>query len=187
MQFLFTARRKFDAQHQEDDSMPWEKYIAWSRLPQLTELVSLDTGLNEVLVEPDRENEDDWKHFTFSGPRDTELFTTLEFVLKRTAKETDFNLLMTVINPEEDCAGIQADAYDFLGYELIDYYYCTSALSNCGGFDETFLPAELNRYGLIDDYQRAYEIRKNLLVNNPEEDHADTDVIAIWRHRTIGR
>ncbi len=74
-----------------------------------------------------------------------------------------------------------------LGYDLLDQDFGISALTNCGGFDETFLPEDLNKYGLIDDFAKAYDIKKRLLENNPEEHHADTNVIAVWRHRTIGR
>lgn len=65
--------------------------------------------------------------------------------------------------------------------DLLDQYYDTSALSNCGGFDETFLPGDLNNVGLIDNYEKACTIKKKLKENNPMEDHADTNVIAIWR------
>jgi hypothetical protein len=59
-------------------------------------------------------------------------------------------------------------------------------LSNFGGFDETFLPGDLNRVGLIDAYEKAYSIKERLRENNPQEEHANTNVIAIWHHRSIG-
>ncbi len=77
------------------------------------------------------------------------------------------------------------DDYQFMGYDLLDQQFGNSALTNCGGFDETFLPADLNKYGLVDDYFKAYDIRKRLLENNPEVSHAKTNVIAIWRHKKI--
>ena len=39
----------------------------------------------------------------------------------------------------------------------------------------------------VDDYMKAYDIKKCLLKNNPDEYHADTNVVAVWRHQTIGR
>ena len=62
----------------------------------------------------------------------------------------------------------------------------TSSLTNCGGFDETFLPSDLNDKALIDDFTKAYNIKKRLLENNPEEHNADTNVIAVWRRKTMG-
>ena len=77
--------------------------------------------------------------------------------------------------------------FEFVGYDLLDRDYTTSALSNCGGFDETFRPSELNRCGLVDTFDKAYDIRERLFKNNPEEHHADCNVFAIWRHKKIGR
>ena len=70
---------------------------------------------------------------------------------------------------------------------MLDQDFGISALTNCGGFDETFSPSEVNTNGLIDDYERAYDIKEKLLINNPDEHHADTNVIAVWRHRTFGK
>ncbi|NLR63046.1 hypothetical protein HGH92_01890 [Chitinophaga varians] len=185
MTYLYTARARFDQNNTKGFS--WSKYIQWSRLKQLTELVSLDMGLNELLVEPDRDSEEDWKEIVLENVYETGLFRTLEYVLRKVAGREKFNLLAVVIEPESDCSLIHLDGFEFLGYDLLDQYYDTSALTNCGGFDETFLPRDLNEVGLIDNYEKAYAIRKALLENNPGEDHADTNVIAVWRHRSIGR
>ncbi|WP_221887741.1 hypothetical protein [Chitinophaga polysaccharea] len=147
---------------------------------------SLDIGLNEVLVEPDRNNEDDWNHIILDGYLETGFFSTLDYVLKRTKEKVRLNLLAVAVEPEHDCAFINLDNFNFIGYDLLDQYYCTSALANCGGFDETFLPADLNNLGLIEDYKKAYEIKEKLYQNNPYEEHADTNVIAVWRHQVIG-
>lgn len=187
MTFLYTARAIYNRGNTEEDQQSWNKYIAWSKLTHLTELVSLGTGLNEVLVEPNRDSAEDWSHIVVADCFETGFFTTPEFVLKKTKKTEKFNLLAVVIAPEQDCAGIRLDNYNFLGYDLLDQYYSNSALTNCGGFDETFLPDDLNNLGLIDNYHKAYDIRKRLEENNPGEEHADTNVIAIWRHQVIGR
>ncbi|MCW3467041.1 hypothetical protein [Chitinophaga nivalis] len=178
--FLYTIRATFNK-----EGKAWDNYIRWSKLHHLTELVSLDTSLNEVLVEPDRDDDNDWKHIVIDNYRETGFFTTLDYVLTRTVMPALFNLLIVAIEPEQDCKSIKLDGYDFIGYELLDQYYDTSALTNCGGFDNTFLPTDLNRFGLIDDYEKAYDIKKRLWQNNQEEEHADTNVIAVWRHRVV--
>lgn len=183
MTYLYTTRAKFD---KDTNISAWSNYIEWSKLTHLTELVSLDICLNEMLVKPDRSSEEDWKEIVIDEYHETGFFRTLDYVLRKTNKKKGFNLLAIVIEPESDCSLIRLDDYDFLGYDLLDQYYDTSALTNCGGFDETFLPNDLNNVGLIDDYEKAYTIKKNLRENNPMEDHADTNVIAIWRHRVIG-
>lgn len=167
MTFLYTARGTYDKTYDED-GMSWNKYIEWSKLTHLTELVSLDGMLNELLVEPDYyDNVDDWNFIHVVEQYQTGFSTTLDFVFKRLKAKDKFNLLTVVLEPDQD--------------------FSISALTNCGGFDETFLPTDLNDKGLIDDFTKAYDVKKRLLENNPDEHHADTNVIAVWRHKTIGR
>jgi len=186
MKVLYTAKAKFD-KSSETDPMAWEKYVEWSRLSQLIELISLDGMLNKRLIEPDRNEEKEWDYIVIDNMYETGFFTTLDYVLKRMMGKEKYNLLAVIINPATDCRLIEIDSFEFIGYDLLDKYYDISALCNCGGFDETFRPEELNRFGLIEDFDRAMEIRENLLANNPEEDHADTNAIAIWRHQYLGR
>jgi len=184
--YYYTARATYD-KHYNADGLSWEKYIQWSRLTHLAELVSLDGMLNEVLVEPDRNNADDWNYIVTDDHYETGFFTTLDYVLHKAKSKDRFNLLAVVIEPTHDCRTVIVDGFEFIGYDLLDKDYSVSALTNCGGFDETFLPHDLNKVGLIDDYDMAYDIKKRLFNNNPEEHHADTNVIAVWRHNKIGR
>ena len=186
MIFLYTARGTYDKTHDED-GMAWVKYIEWSKLKHLTELVSLDGMLNEILVEPDYDNVDDWDFIHTVEQCQTGFFTTLEYVLKRLKLKNRYNLLTVVLEPDKDCKDIIIEGYEFVGYDLLDQEFSISALTNCSGFVETFLPTDLNDKGLIDNFTKAYDIKKRLLENNPEEHHADTNVIAVWRHKTIGR
>jgi hypothetical protein len=175
--FYYTARGLYDENY-GTEVMSWEKYVEWSRLTQLTELVSLDGMLNEVLIEPDRNNADDWNYIITDEHYETGFFTTLDYVLNRVNTKDRFNLLAVVIEPIQDCSKV-VDDFEFIGYDLLDKDYSISALTNCGGFDETFLPSELNEFGLLDDYFKAFDVKKRLLENNPEEHHADTNVIAV--------
>ena len=186
MTFYYTARGTYDKNY-GIEGMPWDKYVEWSRLTQLTELVSVDGMLNEVLIEPDRNNADDWNYIITDEHYETGFFKTLDYVLNRVNDKDRFNLLAVVIEPLQDCSKVVLDEFEFIGYDLLDKDYSISALTNCGGFDETFLPSELNIFGLLDDFVKAYDVKKRLLENNPEEHHADTNVIAVWRHNRIGR
>jgi hypothetical protein len=186
MIFLHTAKRRFDESYRKDGHT-WDDYIKWSKLNHLTEVVSLDGILNEDLVERDPGDPDYWNFIYVDGQCLTDFFTSLEYVLQKTKTVEEFNLLTVVVNPTQDCKGILLHDYEFMGYDLLDRDYCNSALTNCGGFDETFLPADLNQFGLIDDYEKAHSMKRRLLKNNPESYNADTNVIAVWRHKTIGR
>ncbi len=182
----YTARSTYDKDHNED-GMSWKKYLEWSRLIHLKELVSVDSMLNKVLVKPDRNQEEDWKYLVIDNYYETGFFTSLDYVLRRMESKEKFNLLAIVIEPKQDCKNVMLEGFEWVGYDLLDKEYTISALTNCGGFDETSLPADLNHFGLIDDYGNASTIKQRLLENNPDEYHADTSIIAIWRHITLGR
>jgi hypothetical protein len=186
MKLLYAAMGVFNKSTLER-GLSWDKYIKWSKLIQLTEVVSFDGILNQSLVEPDYANSEDWNFIHCHGIQQTGFFTTQEYVLRKSRKKDKFNFLTVVLNPDQSCQDPIVEDFEFVGYDLMDQQFGNSALTNCGGFDETFLPEELNQYGLIDDYIKVYDIRKRLLENNPEERHADTNVIAMWRHKEIGR
>lgn len=201
MEILYTAREVFDKTTKEEYVLcggagncfpkgvsPWESYISWSRLYHLKELVTLDTLLNKRLPElEDWHKNEYWDYSVSDNMISTGLFTSVDYVLRMTKKKERFNLLAVVKEPLEDCRGVRVDVFDFVGYELLDVHYDISALTNCGGFDETFLPTELNPYGLVDDFGKAYEIKRRLRENNTEDPHAATHVCGVWRNRRVGR
>jgi hypothetical protein len=136
MIFLYTARGTFDKTYDEG-IMSWEKYIEWSRLTHLTEVVSLDGILNELLVEPDYDNADDWNFIYVVDQQQTGFFTTLDYVFKRLKAKHKFNLTVVLV-PDQDCKAIGVDGYEFVGYDLLDQDFGITALTNCGGFNESF-------------------------------------------------
>jgi hypothetical protein len=150
-------------------------------------VVSVDTILNEPLVEPDYNSADDWDHIVIDNNFQTGFYTTLDFVLRKSKPKDRFNVLAIVVNPTEPCNEISLKDFEFVGYDLLDKEYGTSPLTNCGGLNESFFPSDLNSFGLIDSYEKAYTIRQALFEKNPEEHHADTNVIAVWRHKVLGR
>lgn len=187
MTFLYTAKEAFDSTYSAQTYLDWEKYTEWAELTHLTELVSLDGMLNISLVEPDLNNSLDWDSIFKHNERLTDYYTNLAYVIKRMKPKPKFNLLTLAFEPDQACNNLSIESYEFVGYELLDNDFCNSVLTNCGGFPETFLPHELNDKGLIDDFNKAYDIKKRILENNPTHPHADTFVFAVWRHSTIGR
>ena len=185
MDYWYTATETYDKEHEDGSS--WTKYIEFSKLTHLTELVSLDAMLNGLVFEPDRGENGDWDFIITDNLYETGLFNSLAYVVKKVKDKERFNLLTVVKEPKEKCEEMKIEEFEFVGYELLDKDYSTSALSNCGGFDETFKPTDLNHFGLIDTFDKAYDIRDRLFKNNPEEHHADCNVLAIWRHKEMGR
>jgi hypothetical protein len=186
MDFWYTARGTYD-KHYDQEGISWNKYLDWSKLSHLREVISLDTMLNEILVKPDHNYTDDWNHIITQNLYETGCFTDLDYVIKKIQPMSRFNLLAVIQEPAKECNSITVKDFEFVGYDLLDQSYDTSALTNCGGFDETFSASDLNQLGLISDYGKAYVIKKRLVENNPDEYHADCNVMAIWRHKTIGR
>ncbi|MFV0234150.1 hypothetical protein OBK30_14005 [Empedobacter falsenii] len=185
MKLLFAARGKYD--ENTNDEFSWEKYKEWSKLFHLEELVSLDGLLNEDLVEPNYDNEDDWNNIHIVDMVQTSFYNNLEYVLNKISLNDKFNLLAVEVGPIQERSNYDLQDYEFIGYDLLDQDYSISALTNCGGFDESFLPSDLNSKGLIDSLEKARIVQKKLFENNPEEHHADTNIIAVWRNIKIGK
>jgi hypothetical protein len=59
----------------------WDEYIEWSKLTHLTELVSFDVTLNEILVDTYYEDADDWNYIHAIEQNLTGFFTSLDFVI----------------------------------------------------------------------------------------------------------
>ncbi|MEO1712913.1 MAG: hypothetical protein AAFU60_06210, partial [Bacteroidota bacterium] len=108
------------------------------------------------------------------------------YVLEKTKDLESFNLLAVVKNPSDTLQDLSTH-FDFLGYDLIEVDGYISALTNCGGFDESFLPHDLNQYGLIPIWKRAKKVQEGLRGDYPDELHADCDLFEVWRHKTMGR
>ena len=180
----YTAREIFDSDYKIKFS--WDKYIKWSKLTHLTELVSLDGILNGLAFEPDFDSEEDWKYIVTEEQMITQFFNSMDYVLEKTKDLEYFNLLAVIKEPNEAKKDLSTD-FDFIGYDLIETDGDVSALTNCGGFDESFLPSDLNTFGLIHKWAKAKKVKEDLKANNPEEHHADCHLYEVWRHKTIGR
>jgi hypothetical protein len=181
-QIWFTSRNTYE---EDDDSSGWNKYIKWSKLSQLEELVSLDGLLNELAFEANLDTEID--EVVIENNQITDFFKSIKYV-KRKSNHLDYFNLLAVIKEPKKSKQIQLERdFDFVGYDLIETGGSISALTNCGGFNETFKPEEQNKYGLISDYNRARAIQIELPKNNPNENHADCDLFEVWRHKFIGR
>jgi hypothetical protein len=175
----FIATQTFNSQSGET----WARYIAWSRLTQLSEVVSLDPMLcPPVLADIEDEywpqivNEDYLLHF----------FVDLEYLLRQLPGSKDCNLLCVHRNPTSPPSlREQALRFEFLGYDLVDMEGGASALTNCGGFPDVFDGSELSQHGLLTSLDRALEVQSELRKKHTNEPHANCNVWAI--SRAVGR
>jgi len=172
---LYIVTKRFDPSCGES----WDRYVAWSGLAQLSEVVSLDSSLcpsvlREILA-------DDWPHIVNEDFM-TSYFTDLDYLLSRCGDVADRNLLCVFRNPDKHPSP-PSDALEFRfeGYDLVDVHGDISALANCGGFPLAFANAELSSRGLLSSLERAQQVQRALKDHYPDEGHADCHLWAVFR------
>ena len=183
-EIYYTALKTYDSDNKTGFS--WKEYLNFSEIEHLKELVSLDGILNALAFIPDLDSTEEWNYIINNDGMVMFFFNNLDYVLSKVEHLEFFNLLAVIKEPSKNRANL-GDDYDFIGYDLIDKKGDVSALTNCGGFDETFLPSELNTFGLISEYDKAKKIVTALPINSPDEEHIDCNLYEVWRHKTIGR
>jgi len=175
MRPVFVAKRRFDAGAGER----WARYVAWSGLTQLTELVSLDEILCPTV--PETLIAVDWE-YNVHADHQTSYFHSLEYLRRRVANEPRLNILGILRNPSADDLERAALAdFGFVGFDLLDIHGDVSALTNRGGFEGMFAGEELSERGLLTDLERAYQVQRGLGALSPAQSHTECHVWAIWR------
>jgi hypothetical protein len=170
----FVATEKFDR-----TDAAWAKYIAWSGLKQLEEVVSLDSSLCPTVlpkIKPEYWNrivkEDFMLHF----------FTELDYLLGEIAAIPRKNLLCVFRNPAAQPSAAQVpEGFEFVGYDLLEKDSGTGALTNCGGFPKAFSNSELSEKGLLMKHERSRTVQEALIREYPNKPHADCHLWAIFR------
>jgi hypothetical protein len=156
----------------------WAKYIAWSSLAQLDEVVSLDGSLCPTVlpnIKPEYwnyiVNEDFMLHF----------FVDLKYLRNETSEIQIKNTLCVFRNPTRHPSSEVPEGFEFVGYDLVDKDSSVSALTNCGGFPKAFSNGELSEKGLLRNHERGREVQETLRQQYPNEHHADFHLWAIFR------
>jgi hypothetical protein len=171
----FIATERFTSR----DGEAWDKYVAWSGLRHLEEVVSLDPMLCPTLLP---EIKDDYWPYIVNEDFMLNFFVDLQFLLRQVPDLDGSNLLCVYRNPEEPPPPYQNSIrFEPLGYDLVDVEGSASALSNCGGFPDVFTSAELSSKGLLTSHARALQVQSDLCSKHPEEHHANCHVWAISR------
>jgi hypothetical protein len=172
---LYIAVERFDARRGDD----WNKYIAWSGLTHVSEIVSLDSILCPRVIE--KIIDEDWPHIVNENFM-LDYFVDLDYLLERAGSMKGKNLLCVVRNPQvEPQPPLDPVRFELLGYDLVDVHGAVSAITNCGGFPDIFSGSELNTYGLIGSLGRAREIRNALFAKYQGESHSQTHVWGVCR------
>jgi len=172
----FIATEPFAA----SDGTKWQKYIEWSGLTQLVELLSLDPMLCPPILADVKDEY--WPHIVNENFM-LAFFLDADFLRQQVANIHYKNLLCVFRNPSEPPIPPDGPFY-FAGYDLVDIEHSVSALTNCGGFPDVFSNSELSTVGLLPDFDRAVEVQKLLRQRYPQEPHAQCHLWAIFRERT---
>ncbi len=157
----------------------WTKYIAWSGLGHLDEVVSLDPMLCPTVLP--KIKDEYWPHIVNEDFM-LNYFVDLGFLLKQVSSIRDLNLLCVYRNPSTPPPPYTGPVnFEFLGYDLVDVEGSASALTNCGGYPDVFENGELSLKGLLTSHARALQVQSDLRTKHPEEHHANCHVWAISR------
>ena len=171
----FVAIAKFDK-----TDATWGKYIAWSGLRQLEEVVSLDSSLCPTVL-PDIKPE--YWNYIVNEDFMLHLFTDLDYLRGETAAISRKNLLCVFRNPAAQPNAAQVpEGFEFVGYDLLEKDSGMSALTNCGGFPKAFSNSELSEKGLLMEHERSRTVQEALIREYPNEPHADCHLWAIFRY-----
>lgn len=177
MPLYYTAVHRFNPECAGDR---WRDYLAWSGLPQLREVISLDQLLCPNFFESP--TIEDWE-YNVQEDNKLHLFHNLDYVVRRTLSQRCVQVLGVIQSPTADeLASTHDPRIEFCGFDLVEIDGGISALVNCGGFERSFSNQELNELGLIRDFQRAIEIQQCLAAEYPDEPHAQCDTWAIYRY-----
>lgn len=161
----------------------WEKYVAWSGLKHLDEVVSLDPMLCPTVLP---EIKDAYWPYIVNEHFMLRFFVDLEFLLRQISGTRERNLLCVYRNPERPPPAYRGTVdFEFLGYDLVDVQGGASALTNCGGFPDVFAGRELSSKGLLTSHARALQVQAELRARHPAERHADCHVWAVSRAITL--
>ena len=175
MPVCYTAVERFSPN--SGDS--WRKFIEWSGLTQLREVVSLD-GILCPSVLGDLTDED-WEHNVHEHFL-IGLFLDLDYVLSKLDSEAMVNVLALMRNPiAAEVGSFNDPRFEFHGFDLVELRTGISALVNCGGFERAFAPSDLSNFGLIIDHAKGLYVQDRLRAEYPDEPHADCELWAIWR------
>jgi hypothetical protein len=175
MAVVYAAVKRFDPGCAE----AWPKYVAWSGLTQLREVVSIDDTLCPTVFQPMAA--EDWSHNVQQDFKVT-LLHDLDYLFGRVVRDERVNILALLQNPtDEEVRSFCDPRFVFCGFDLVELQTGVSALVNCGGFDRAFAPADLSECGLLTDHLQVLKVQKRLRVEYPDEPHASCDVWAVWQ------
>lgn len=152
----------------------WHSYLKWRGLT-LTGFDSVDNILRPDLFTP--ESKIDWKNCVNEDCK-LSLITNIDYA-KEILSRYD-NAVLVGVEIELDESYVSKNR--LLGYDIIDGYCAVSLITNWGSDEKGFISNDIIANGLLNDLDRALQIRDRLRQEFPEDSHAmNCGVWAIYR------
>lgn len=163
MGFIYYKAKRF---------FPTEKYEEKSRIVGRKEIVSYDSMLCSVICDQDTTGDAEFVGEVFDWKS-----------LLQVPIEREEQIIAYWKNPAKSKEHHELDVgFEFCGYDLSEEMTQISALTNCGGmFEKVISYSDLNKFGLIDEYEKAFFVRELLDKVYPNESHAGCEVYELWR------
>lgn len=162
-EWLYTIRERFTANPQQR----FDDYREFSGVRHITELVTLDSTMCPSLIDDLRP--EDWE-YNVQEDFHIELFRDADYLLSRQTLDGSKHQLIAIL----ECPPAQfvvPDDFKICGYDIMDSYFGTSTLTNCGPIPEAFKPKDVNDFGLIDNRDLAFAIRNKMRTLQPDDAH----------------
>ncbi len=121
MNVYFTAVRRFDPSIGDE----WARYLDWSKLHHLREVISLDGILCPTIFR--QLTREDWNHNVHENCK-CDLMWDLDYVLARAAGSTALNVLAIAQQPAQaEVAEFSDPRFVFRGFDLVEVEGSTSS------------------------------------------------------------
>lgn len=160
---------------QADDPEQWREYLRFSGLDQIEAFCSLDGMFNYSLFTP--ETIEDWDNCVNEDYK-IDMIATIDYAQVVAAKYPGARIFGVIIDPQQ--TAMPQDG-QLLGYDILDYDYSPSLLTNWGVSPDPFDKRRINRFALLDEVAEAYTIRDQLRVAYADDPHAGAcEVIAVF-------
>jgi hypothetical protein len=165
------------------DNIAWNKYIEFSKLEHLKEVITLDGCLCPSIIDHSHDCNCEFVKWIDDQYCGAAVFNNLEWVIESVKLLESKQILLLSYEPDEyEFQSFKPEGFTFCGFDLVDHIGGISALLNCGGFDKAFSSHDLSYQGLITNLNKARKIQELLCNEYPDEGHAQCQLWGIWRY-----
>lgn len=159
--WMFTIRERMTANR--EGFRRFQKFAGFAN----SEIVTLDSMLcSEVITEL---RDEDWEHNIHEDSLFC-FFRDPKYLMQRQPLDTSKHQIVALFQPADSLATCPAD-FELCGHDIMDSHFGNSTLTNCGPIPEAFTSTDTNEFGLIDEYDKAVQVRDKMRALQPNDPH----------------